>query len=139
MTDARELTALSPDERAVELARRCEAGLPLIRAYFADPKRRRYVDSVVGIVHDVDVELPARVLDAIRAAGGIPEAGVLDALFRDYMEPMTAHQDDDLSFSDDPTEFAYLAIYNLLVYCRKPEDVARAELVLDQVGGFETA
>lgn len=137
MTDALDLSALSPAERVVELARRCEAGLPLIRAYFAEPKRSRYVDSVVGIVHDVDVELPARVLDAIRAAGGIPEASVLEALFRDYMEPMTAHQDDDLSFSDDVTEFAYLAIYNLLEYCRKPEDVARAELVLDQIGALE--
>ncbi|MFD6463814.1 hypothetical protein [Streptomyces roseolus] len=65
----------------------------------------RYRDSVVGMSHRVDTELPA---DALRSAcAGVDLADTADR----YLEPITALQDDDLSFPDT-VEFAYYAIYN---------------------------
>ncbi|MDR7167160.1 hypothetical protein J2W56_000878 [Nocardia kruczakiae] len=70
-----------------------------------EPRELRYRDSVVGMRHKVEVELPA---DALRSArAGVDLAGVGDR----YLEPICAMQDDDLVFPD-PVEFAYYAIYN---------------------------
>ncbi|MFF0454579.1 hypothetical protein [Nocardia africana] len=70
-----------------------------------EPRALRYRDSVVGMRHQVDVELPA---DALRSArAGVDVADVRDR----YLESICALQDDDLVFPD-PVEFAYYAIYN---------------------------
>jgi hypothetical protein len=127
------LEALSADARVLRLAELCALGLPAIRAYFRDPSRARYVDSVVGMQHEVDVELPERVLAQIRSARGIPAPEVVEALGNEYLEPLAAHQDSDLEFEDGAAELAYLAIYNLLQCCRKPDDPDRAWLVVVQV------
>ncbi|MBV7703098.1 hypothetical protein [Nocardia nova] len=84
----------------------CEDALPTWIGYVREkPSALRYRDSVVGMRHHVDVELPA---DALRSAG----AGVdLADVGNRYLEPITALQDDDLAFPD-PVEFAYYAIYN---------------------------
>jgi hypothetical protein len=125
--------ALDPDTRARTLASLCEPCLQSIREYFANAPNREYRDSIVGISHVVDVELPVRALAAIRGAGGVPSKPVLDALLADYQEPMTAHQDVDLKFSDVRAEYAYLAVYNLVRSCRDPLDNGLAWLVVRQV------
>jgi hypothetical protein len=127
------LEALSDDARVLCLAELCAPGLPAIRAYFRDPSRARYVDSVVGMQHEVDVGLPERVLAQIHSARGIPPAEVIEPLWSEYLEPMAAHQDSDLEFEDGAAELAYLAIYNLLMCCRKPHDRDLAWLVVVQV------
>ncbi|MGE5837235.1 MAG: hypothetical protein ACM4AI_22370 [Acidobacteriota bacterium] len=81
----------------------------------------------------MDVELPVRALAAIRSAGGVPNKPVSDSLLADYQEPMTAHQDADLRFSDVRAEYAYLAVYNLVRSCRDPLDNGLAWLVVRQV------
>lgn len=65
----------------------------------------RYADSVVGMRHEVDTDLP---VDALRSArAGVDLANVESR----YGEPIAAMQDDDLTFPG-PVEFAYYAIYN---------------------------
>lgn len=65
----------------------------------------RYRDSVVGMRHDVDVELPGDALRSACAGADLTEVG------ERYLEPISALQDDDLAFPD-PIEFAYYAMYN---------------------------
>lgn len=125
--------ALDPDGRASALASLCEPCLQSIRQYFANPANSEYRDSIVGIRHVLDVELPVRALSAIRSAGGVPSKPVLESLLADYQEPMTAHQDADLRFSDVRAEYAYLAVYNLVRSCRDPLDNELAWLVVRQV------
>jgi hypothetical protein len=123
---------LDASTRARCLVLLCEPCLEHVRKYFADPVNREYRDSVVGLAHEVDVDLPVRALSAIRAARGIPSASVLDSLLVDYQEPLTAHQDDDLRISDARAEYAYLAIYNLVRSCKNPDDTAIGWLVVRQ-------
>ncbi|WP_433561544.1 hypothetical protein ACQP1O_28640 [Nocardia sp. CA-151230] len=65
----------------------------------------RYRDSVVGMWHHVDVELPVLALRSARAGVDLADVGSR------YLEPISALQDDDLAFPD-PVEFAYYATYN---------------------------
>ncbi|MET9211794.1 MULTISPECIES: hypothetical protein [unclassified Nocardia] len=77
----------------------------------------RYRDSVVGMWHDVDVELPA---DALRAAhAGVDHADVDSR----YLEPLAALQDDDLAFPDS-IELGYYAIYNCFRKYVRGDDIA---------------
>jgi hypothetical protein len=126
------LDALDAGRRARCFVLLCEPCLEHVRKYFADPRNRKYRDSVVGLGHEVDVDLPVRALSVIRAARGIPSASVLDSLIVDYQEPITAHQDNDLRISDERAEYAYLAIYNLIRSCKNPNDKAIAWLVVCQ-------
>ena len=128
----RAFEALDADSRAYCLALLCEPCLQAVQQYFADPANREYTDSVVGLHHVVDVDLPVRALSAIRVAEGVPPAFALDALLADYQEPMTAHQDNDSRISDARAGSAYLAVYNLVRSCRNPEDRAAAWLVVRQ-------
>ena len=125
--------ALDPDGRARTLASLCEPCLQSIRQYFAHAPNREYRDSVVGLQHVVDVELPVRALSAIRSAVGVPPKPVLDSLITDYQEPMTAHRDAELRFSDVRAEYAYLAVYNLVRSCRDPLDNDLAWLIVRQM------
>ena len=125
--------ALDPDSRARRRGSLCDPCLQSVRQYFAHAPNREYRDSIVGLQHVVDVELPVRALSAIRIAGGVPSKPVLDSLLADYQEPMTAHQDADLRFSDVRAEYAYLAVYNLVRSCRDPLDNDLAWLVVRQV------
>ncbi|MEU1432387.1 hypothetical protein ABZ412_35500 [Nocardia sp. NPDC005746] len=69
------------------------------------PAQLRYRDSVVGMRHHVDVELPADALLSACAGEDLADVGSR------YLEPIAALQDDDLTFPD-PVEFAYYAMYN---------------------------
>ena len=124
--------ALDPDRRARCLALLCDENGARLRQYFSDRRATTYEDSVVGLRHELDVELPFRALEAIRSARGVPPASVLDALLAEYGEPMTAHQDGDLVFTNDRAQYAYLAIYNLVESCRAPDDRELAWLVVRQ-------
>jgi len=126
------LDTLDSGRRARCLVLLCEPCLAHVRKYFADLGNRKYRDSVVGLGHEVDVDLPVRALAVIRAARGNPSASVLDSLIADYQEPLTAHQDDDLRISDARAEYAYLAIYNLVRSCKNPDDKAIGWLVVRQ-------
>ncbi|MEV0333926.1 hypothetical protein [Nocardia sp. NPDC050717] len=97
---------LGADSRRLVHLALCEDALRTWNTYVQDePAALRYRDSVVGMRHTVDIELPA---DALRAA----RAGVnLADVDRRYLEPITALQDDDLTFPDS-VELGYYAIYN---------------------------
>lgn len=65
-----------------------------------------YVDSVVGLRHEVEANLP---LEAFKAASdGSDPTNISER----YDEPLSALQDDDLEF-DNHIEYAWYAIYNL--------------------------
>lgn len=127
-----EFNRLAPDQRARCLALLCEPCLSQVRRYFAETGNTTYQDSIVGLRHVVDVDLPVRALGAIRSAHGIPSSSVLASLAADYAEPITAHQDDDFRIADRRAEFAYLSIYNLVRSCRDPDDLELAWLVVRQ-------
>ncbi|GEM30629.1 hypothetical protein NN3_16360 [Nocardia neocaledoniensis NBRC 108232] len=97
---------LGADRRRLVHLALCEDALLTWNDYVqGNPAALRYRDSVVGMGHTVDVELPA---DALRAA----RAGVdLTDVDRRYLEPIAALQDDDLTFPDS-VELGYYAIYN---------------------------
>jgi len=97
-----QLTAAS--QRQVHLSL-CEHALAHWTNYVRTHASLRYIDSVVGMQHEVDIGLPA---DALRSArAGVDLANVASR----YREPIVAMQDDDLNFPE-PVEFAYYAIYN---------------------------
>ncbi|WP_327140070.1 hypothetical protein [Nocardia sp. NBC_01327] len=84
----------------------CEDALPTWIGYIRNKATPlRYRDSLVGMRHHVDLELPADALRSARAGVDLADVGTR------YLEPITALQDNDLTFPD-PVEFAYYAIYN---------------------------
>jgi hypothetical protein len=101
-----------PDARRLEaLAVAVRDAYAVWRAY-ADPwKPVTYVDGVVGMQHQVDLDLPRRAMEDIERAlaGATVDPAATD---RDYTEPIVAMQDDDLEFPGE-VELAYYAIYNL--------------------------
>ncbi|MFD3593697.1 hypothetical protein ACFWU5_13285 [Nocardia sp. NPDC058640] len=88
------------------------------------PRALRYRDSVVGIRHRVDVELPADALGAARVGVDLADVGTR------YLEPMTAMQDDDLAFPDS-VAFAYYAIYNCFRKYVRGDDIPD-QLIVNQ-------
>jgi hypothetical protein len=91
-------------QRQVHLAL-CEHALAVWVGYVKTRAPICYTDSVVGMRHEVDIELPA---DALRSArAGADLANVKSR----YREPIVAMQDDDLMFPD-PVTFAFYAIYH---------------------------
>ncbi|MFE3759550.1 hypothetical protein ACFXO9_35055 [Nocardia tengchongensis] len=64
----------------------------------------------------MDVELPADALRSARAGVDLADIG------NRYLEPITALQDDDLTFPD-PVEFAYYAIYNCFSKYSRGDDI----------------
>jgi len=83
----------------------CEHALTIWTAHVTAHAPIRYVDTVVGMRHEVDVALPADALQSARAGADIADVE------RRYQEPIAALQDDDLEFPE-AIEFAYYAIYN---------------------------
>ncbi|MFD6355120.1 hypothetical protein [Nocardia tengchongensis] len=106
MTPKQRFLQLGADHRRQVHLSLCEDALPTWIDYVQSKRARlRYRDSVVGMRHHVDVELPADALHSARA--GVDLADIANR----YLEPISALQDDDLTFPD-PVEFAYYAIYN---------------------------
>ncbi|MGW4356211.1 hypothetical protein ACWELJ_29405 [Nocardia sp. NPDC004582] len=106
MTPSQLFAQLGADRRRQVHLSLCEDALPTWTGYIHDKRAHlRYRDSVVGMRHDVDIELPADALRSACAGTDLADVG------NRYLEPITALQDDDLTFPD-PVEFAYYAIYN---------------------------
>lgn len=84
----------------------------------------QYFDGVVGMLHSVDIHLPARALQSVKGARSSvqklnPEAELgaelraeLQELSQAYQEPIVALQDQDWELPE-PILYAYYAIYNL--------------------------
>lgn len=83
----------------------CEEALKVWEAYSKNRPRIRYVDSVVGMRHKVDIHLPHDALCSAQARTDLADVE------ERYSEPIVAMQDSDLKFPR-PIEFAYYAIYN---------------------------
>jgi hypothetical protein len=100
-----EFLALDPDRRRrVQLALCALAVEAWEREIAPDPPR--YRDSVVGMLHVVEADLPRDALEAVRL--GDDGKNVNHRL----AEPLSALQDDDLELADH-LEFAWYSVYNL--------------------------
>ena len=105
MNAADAFLALPPgDQRRIHLAL-CRDALAVWMAYVAAEGPIRYNDSIVGMLHEVEPGLPA---DALRSAEAGADLADVDVRYR---EPITALQDDDLSFPG-PVGLGYYALYN---------------------------
>ncbi|MFI6869929.1 hypothetical protein [Nocardia sp. NPDC050406] len=117
MTPQERFSRLAADHRRQVHLSLCEDALLAWTGYARRNRAAlRYRDAVVGMRHHVDVDLPADALRAVEA--GVDSAGVGDR----YLEPITALQDDDLSFPE-PIEFAYYAIYNCFRKYVRADDI----------------
>lgn len=106
MTPRELFVQLGDDRRRQVHLSLCEDALPTWIGYVRGKRARlRYRDSVVGMWHHVDVELPGDALRSACAGRDLADIGSR------YLEPIAALQDDDLVFPDS-VEFAYYAIYN---------------------------
>ncbi|MFE3700788.1 hypothetical protein ACFXO7_23295 [Nocardia tengchongensis] len=118
MTPRQLFLQLGADRRRQVHLALCEDALPTWIDYVRGRRTPlRYRDSVVGMRHHVDVELPADALRSARAGMDLADIG------NRYLEPITALQDDDLTFPD-PVEFAYYAIYNCFSKYARGDDIS---------------
>jgi len=84
----------------------CEYALSKWNIFVQTKETINYIDSVVGIRHEVDRRLPNDALESAKSQKDL--AGVEER----YREPIVALQDDDFELPDN-IEFAYYAIYNV--------------------------
>lgn len=119
--------ALSREAQIDALVLACEPAL-VSWTTWALRTKPEYVDTVVGMRHVVDIDLPARALEEVRRRHEAPD--VLPTQ-KDYVEPIVAMQDDDWEMSEQ-NEYAYYAIYNLHRFVFEPQDTVTASLVLNQ-------
>lgn len=124
---AERLDRLDDERRVDALVVACEPALVVWTTY-ALRARPSYVDSVVGLTHVVDVDLPARALDEVRARHDAPDVA---ATILAWVEPIVSLQDGDLALPRRAT-FALYAIHNLHRLVFEPSDVVSARLVLSQ-------
>lgn len=106
-----ELRAL-PRQRCVELlCAMCHELLPIWEQYAAEQGEIVYYESIVGTRQVVDLALPRRALAEVdaRLSGELVEGGFTGG---DFVEPLTAMQDDDLDFGG-AAQAAWGAIENL--------------------------
>lgn len=120
--------ALRPDDRLSCLVVACEPALVVWLTY-ALRVRPEYMDSVVGIHHVVDLDLPTRALDEVRRRHDPPDVAVTQ---RAYLEPIVALQDSDWELPDERLLYAYYAVYNLHRLAFEPQDTVTDTLVLSQ-------
>lgn len=105
MDDLPDLPSLPAESRRRFVLALCERALRLWSAYLPPGRELRYIESVVGTLQVVDVELPGDALDAVRRGEDIK------GIQTRYLEPLSALQDGDLELPDG-VEFAFYAIYN---------------------------
>lgn len=91
----------------------CGEALEVWRRFAHEAGEISYNDSVVGLYHVVDLQLPA---DAFNAAfllipGSVGTASVASEIAQRYLEALSALQDSDVEFPVE-IEYAYFAIYN---------------------------
>jgi hypothetical protein len=120
------LHELSCRDRASQIEALCIACRGALEVWkeWAGNRAIEYIDCVVGMLHLVDVTLPARALAAVE--GGEDLLGIE----RDYVEPIVAMQDGDLDMPPEVKD-AYYSIYNLVRFARGDAG-STAVLVLDQ-------
>lgn len=99
------LTLDKEERRTVHFAL-CEFALQNWSIYAKQQKIIQYRESVVGTYQTLDFQLPQDAFET--AKHNLNPRNVK----RRYLEPITAMQDDDLSFPGH-MEFAYYSIYNL--------------------------
>ncbi|HMO59293.1 MAG TPA: hypothetical protein PKA05_13240 [Roseiflexaceae bacterium] len=97
---------LDPPQKRLVQIHVCRNALQVWEAYVRQHAPFEYVDSIVGMQHRVDTDLPRAALIAVLTRA---DAGVIA---RRYAEPIAALHDDDLVLPDHII-FAYYAIYNL--------------------------
>ena len=121
--------AFNPEKRSSIHFALCEHALGKWNLYAKKQNKIEYVETVAGTKQEVDKQLPS---DAFTSA--MQGLDSLDVAQR-YQEPMTALQDDDLTFPENIT-FAYYAIYNLFKKYVKKEMVDDW-LIVNQVLSIE--
>jgi len=127
ISDGARLAALGPERRIDALVVACEPALVAWTTYVLRA-RPAYVDSVVGLRHVVDPDLPARALDEVRARHDEPD---VRATVLAWVEPVVALQDQDLVLPER-YEYAFYAIYNLHRLVFEPNPEITPALVLSQ-------
>lgn len=100
----------------------CDQALNVWTAFATQHAPIVYLDSVVGMRHEVEVGLPHEALQSARAGRDLADVA------QRYQEPITALQDDDLSFPE-PVVFAYYAVYNCFRVHACGEDLDRWMIV----------
>ena len=91
-------------------------------------EKPEYTDSVVGMHHVVDIDLPACALEDVRRRHEEPDPS---AVQQAYVEPIVAIQDCDWEMPNH-LELGYYGIYNLHRLVFEPQDTVTATLVLNQ-------
>jgi hypothetical protein len=110
------------DKRINALYKGCLMSLSAWKDYTKD-QTIEYKDSLVGLDHVVENDLPIDAMDAVKLHIGGEEPANIEEINKRYMEPITAMQDYDwystegfdymdLNFPKH-VEFAYYSIYNL--------------------------
>lgn len=96
-------------QKAVEI-RLCRHALKNWESYCAqqNPEQQplTYFDTVVGMIHQVEVDLPRKALAEVE------QEQVQSKLYSAYNEPIVALQDQDWELPEY-AEYAYYALYNL--------------------------
>jgi hypothetical protein len=100
-----EFLALDPERRRRVQIALCAIAVDAWEREIA-PDPPAYHDSVVGLFHVVEADLPRDALEAVRS--GADDRGV----HRRLGEPLAALQDADLELADH-LEFAWYSVYNL--------------------------
>lgn len=97
----------------------CAQALELWREFIKREQPISYVDSVVGMAHKVDFDLPSAAFDAAFAHCPNQES---EKITQRYLEPIAALQDMDLEFPD-PILMSYYAVYNAFCKYARHENI----------------
>lgn len=97
---------LNAHEKKQSQIKACTFALSVWKTYCAQRKEMIYSDSIVGMAHRVEKDLPEKALQAV--IDGLVSPEITQA----YREPIVALQDMDIDWPDQ-IEFAYYAIDNL--------------------------
>ena len=131
MTARERFLSLTAAQRRVVHELLVDQALARWKAYADREGAIRYRETVTGTEQIVDAALPADALAAARTGQNV------EAVVARYGEPITALQDDDLSFPDS-IEFAFYAIYNFFQKYGRGKDVDDWRIV-NQAGASEPA
>ena len=85
--------ALSSDERRSLLLVLCEHALHVWKDYVREQGEITYIDSVVGMLHKVDADLPMNAFKAIDKFDLIDDS-ICEEISKKYREPIVAMEDD---------------------------------------------
>ena len=113
------LASLAPDQQWQVAWQMAAAALPIWEAYARDGQLR-YVDSVVGMVHDVAPDLLARALAEAKVLVDTPDmdslphgTGRMHAIQSEFLDPIVALQDMDWELPA-PVQLVFYAVSNLV-------------------------